>query len=413
MTEKDFDEFIRKAASSNLTPDECFNWENMNIPIPKRKRRAPFFLFFFLGLGAFCLWGVLYYVLNSSKAQTAKRISISNEKYDLHILDYSEVTNDIDLDSKEKRAQNNTYYEAEVESVSSNTKTNEWKFRSKPLSVDKLGSNSEVVSEAVLFDSVTVDTEGNVKSSTNTRSKEILSFKEVEYRTFDRFYFDLPLRPMNGLKLDKRLNYWFVRAGALTHRNLILDSEFTDVNFGRTSTGFFVGLSKHYSLRRKWFLETGFAYSRLNHFYQGEKDLGYFNDIGAAERISSRRIIRHNNLVEIAEVQLGIGKVISLAENFQFLSSIAVFPGVVTRRAGRVFLPNESMPISIEEATNGFPFSFSSELMLGLQYQVKENVGIGLVAGNKYYFTSVPILTERHKPHVISLGLSVRVSIDG
>lgn len=49
--------------------------------------------------------------------------------------------------------------------------------------------------------------------------------------------------------------------------------------------------------------------------------------------------------------------------------------------------------------------------MLGLQYQVKENVGIGLIAGNKYYFTSIPILTEKQRPSIMSIGLSVRMSV--
>jgi len=175
----------------------------------------------------------------------------------------------------------------------------------------------------------------------------------------------------------------------------------------------FITISKHHSLRRNWFVETGFTYSRLNHFYQGEQDLGYINDISAAERVSSRRIIKHNNLIEIAEIQLGLGKTVPLKENLRVLSSISVSPGFVTRRAGRVFLPNESTPISIEEATDGFPFSLSGELMLGLQYQVKENVGIGLVAGNKYYFTSIPILTEKQRPNIMSIGLSVRMSVGG
>jgi hypothetical protein len=411
MTEKDFDEFIRKAASSNLSPDECFNWENMNIPIPKRKRRAPFFLFFFLGLGALCLLGGMYFFLNSTKVQTAERISISNEKYDLHVLDSSKIVNDVDLASKKEMTKDITNQDSKFDSRSINTSIKENTLPTKPQVVAYMDSNLDVVTEEALTKGVRVGTKKNVTPDINTSVQEILSLEEVEYRMFDRFYFESPVLAMNYLKPERRLNYWFVKGGVLTHKNLIEGNEFTDTNFGRNSSGLFIAISKHHSLRRNWFLETGFTYSRLNHYYRGEQDLGYINDISAAERISSRRIIKHNNLIEIAEVQLGLGKVISLAENFQFLSSISVLPGVVTRRAGRVFLPNESTPISIEEATNGFPFSLSSELMLGLQYQVRENVGIGLIAGNKYYFTSIPILTEKQRPNIMSIGLSIRMSV--
>jgi hypothetical protein len=413
MTEKDFDELIRKAASSNLTPDECFNWENMNIPIPKRKRRAPFFLFFFLGLGALGLLGGIYYFLEFSKAQTAQRISVSNEKYDLHILDSPIVVNDIDIGSKSGVSKDITHQDSKFESRSFNTRMKRSTLPATSELVAYTDSNLDVVTEESLTKGVTVSTKKNVTPDTNTGTQEIRSFKEIDYRMFDRFYFDSPLLSMSYLKPDRRLNYWFVKGGALTHKNLIGGNEFTDTKFGRNSSGLFITISKHHSLRRKWFLETGFTYSRLNHFYQGEQDLGYINDISVAERVSSRRIIKHNNLIEIAEIQLGLGRTIPLKENLWVVSSISVSPGLVTRRAGRVFLPNESTPISIEEATDGFPFSLSSELMLGLQYQVKEKVGIGLIAGYKYYFTSIPILSEKQRPNIMSIGLSVRKSIGG
>jgi hypothetical protein len=411
MTEKDFDDVIRKAASADLTPDECFNWENMNIPTPKRKRRKLLFIFFFFGLGTLCLLGTIYYFLDSSKVQTAQRILISNKEYDPHILDSSIVENEDISDSKIEKYKVVTKQDAKAASRSLSTKINEGKLRTKSLSIGYVESILDAVPEEGLFDGVSVGAENNVIPSINTSVKETLSFEEVEYRMFDRFYFDSPALAMNYLTPDRRLNYWFVRGGILTHKNLIGGNEFTDTNFGRNSSGLLIAISKHHSLRRNWFLETGFIYSRLNHFYQGEQDLGYINDISAAERISSRRILKHNNLIEITEIQLGLGKGIPLAENFQFISSVSVLPGVVTRRAGRVFLPNESTPISIAEAANGFPFSLSSELMLGLQYQVRKNLGIGIVASNKYYFTGIPVLTESQRPYVMSIGLSVRMSI--
>jgi hypothetical protein len=411
MTEKDFDEFIRKAASSNLSPDECFNWEHMNIPIPKRKKRRSLFMFFLLEIGALLFLGGMYCFIESSKIQSARIIAASIGENLPHILGSYKVENTGNSLTTPRKSNNDYVTEEDTDLISVRTKSNESNLRSASVSLSYLVPDNVKWPVESLNNDTYSDRVDIITTENTTIRNETTSFEKIEPRSFDRFYFDSPVLSTNKLKPDKRLSCWFVRAGVLTYKNLIVHNEFTDTYFGRSSSGLFVAVSKHHSFRRNWFLETGFTYSRLNHFYRGAQDLGYINDISASQRISSRRIIKHNNLVEIAEIQLGLGKVIPLHQNFQFLSSISVLPGVVTRRAGRVFLPNESTPISIEENTSGFPLSLSSELMLGFQYKMMQNIGIGIIAANKYYFTRIPILNEKQQPYILDVGLFLRIDI--
>jgi cytoskeletal protein RodZ len=429
MDNTEFDNFIKAAAKKELEAAPFLNWENMNIPVKKRKNRFAFLWFFLLLLLGFAgAWG-----WNSSvKGETEKDVSNST------LTEPHSQSERKELSSAAQVSPSGSFPESEISDIdqmnaSSSTsiapimaENESSRFSSSVKNNKQYPNHFPKEIETDRFEANGTDTRKTAMPLPESRSLEevnaafngrALSLEKIP----TRFPVSVPTHdsvlqfsnaPMLPLTLP--VQEWQLSAGFNSYRNQLASSGSSSKDFGINSFGQSIAISRLRPIKKQTHLILGLRYTGLHHYYQEVRDLGYESDLNAGQRITNQYVLRHHNRHHLIGLDFGLSHAIFITHRLQFYLQGEMSPLLSLASRGKLFAPGEADVIELSNDNNSAEFLFSGSLGIGVNYAMSKNTQLIFGPSFTHYFNSFQLasgLDESIKPQILTLNLGFRRSL--
>ena len=427
MDNKDFDKYVREKMDKELSSPEFLNWDKMDIEIPRKKKRR-FWIIPLVFMGVAIAFFLVRYVQNqvqgtdsitSSQAPATPINDTSYENVTTSISSLSDKSenkkeflayNILNADAPsaggqdyngplptKKRDQPKRKNRSQVSDVSSakesldlrsdkeNSEVRSYK-ESSGLRLDKertnLGSSNDKSKGDADKESSEVRSDQE-KPSSKARLLPALLLKEINQPITiqhskagilnDSIWVEEPLQSKNNV--EKRWNFknelQFTFGWNVTQPQLASNSEDTYFKTLASATGESydnsVSILWNRKLTKSLRLKLGSTWLRLNQTFDYEKDLGFTDDFSTLTRTYSKRVVHHNNQIDILELNIGL----AYSQRISTQSSLRVFghfnSGMEIMNRGKT-IDGDNEIVSYDRASNN-KLAFS--LSLGVDYKLE------------------------------------------
>lgn len=445
MNDSDFDKFIRESAKTDLDVPDGLNWEQMNIPLPeKKKKRRPFFLLF-IGFGVLIcsvLFGIYF---SQSKDAISKKIepiapsTLSNKNNTTPTSDQltiqeataNESINEVRNSSLEKQINKPKINEKNV--VNSDIK----RKASNPLQTNKYKANtlqtSSIDKDATLKNESLKPTDIGMPG-TQTESIKMPAFDKPKNEALSEIFAQIntlnikpfsdnvepfvaklpPLTDNNLLNNDKEKNKLFSvsLSYGVNQSDLMFDNAENDISAlkaaSQKSFGDQISVDLKYSFFKQNFITAGVRYQKLFSEFMANEDLGAGFNSATNQIVYKNRRVFHNNNFQYIALNAGIGTKLYISKNFGSELSLNFSPNYRIKSSGRL-LDEELSIITIEEQQADAKLFFNAGASANLFVKMKNN----------YFFigcsfdrtlTDTKVLTNSQltiKPQILSLNIGL------
>jgi len=418
MDNKDFDKYVREKMDKELSSPEFLNWDKMDIEIPRKKKRR-FWIIPLVFMGVAIAFFLVRYVqdqaqgVDSITSSQAPSSPINDTSYDYATTSISSLS-DKSENRKEFLANNISNADAPSAGGQDYNGTLPTKKREQPkkknrsqgsdlssakksldLRSDKESSGLRLDKERTNLGSSNDKSKGDAdKESSEVRSDQekpsskarllpALLLKEISQPITiqhskagilnDSIWVEEPLQSKNNV--EKRWNskneLQFTFGWNVTQPQLASNSEGTYFKTLASATGESydnsVSILWTCKLTKSLRLQFGSTWLRLSQTFDYEKDLGFTDDFSTLTRTYSKRVVHHNNQIDILELNIGL----AYSQRISTQSSLRVFghfnSGMEIMNRGKT-IDGDNEIVSYDRASNN-KLAFS--LSLGVDYKLE------------------------------------------
>ena len=427
MDNKDFDKYVREKMDKELSSPEFLNWDKMDIEIPRKKKRR-FWIIPLVFMGVAIAFFLVRYVQNqvqgtdSITSSQAPATPINDTSYENVTTSISSLS-DKSENKKEFLANNISKTVApssegqdyngppptkkgdqpkkrnlsRASDVSSAKESLDLRSDKESIEVrsDKESSGLHLDKERTNLGSSNDKSKGDAdkessevrldqeKPSSKVRLLPALLLKEINQPITiqhskavilnDSIWVEKPLQSKNNV--EKRWNFknelQFTFGWNVTQPQLASNSEDTYFKTLASATGESydnsVSILWNRKLTKSLRLQLGSTWLRLNQTFDYEKDLGFTEDFSTLTRTYSKRVVHHNNQIDILELNIGL----AYSQRISTQSSLRVFShlnsGMEIMNRGKT-IDGDKEIVSYDRASNN-KLAFS--LTLGVDYKLE------------------------------------------
>ncbi|MEM1001867.1 MAG: hypothetical protein AAGH46_04380 [Bacteroidota bacterium] len=438
---KQFDDFIKKNTQKEIQVPDELSWDNMNIPIPKKKKRRflPFFLLclgFLIGVGATLFW------LTKQDAHNTSTISQAN--FQTSIPEQIPTTSH-SIEASTATTTNNDVQEEKIESIENISKGADFNIKLKKeapqASTAKKNSKHNILNSTTIL---------NKEQHPRLISKEELvetDFSENKYNnnlndplllptcpklgivnshldslaTINRL--PISLLPLKTRSLPKsnnsdkiieptspsRLSIYFASGYLRTNNHYKKGPQTETLSTAETTGhGMALNLGIRFKLNKTLFLTSEFSYQKLSSFFMYTENLGTETDPTQFKQVTRLRHICHNNSIETLGLNIGLGKDFLLGRQWGSQMILAFSSNYQLKSNGRMI--NDDLSV-YDMSNHQYPerIIYNLHLSTGAFFQFKKFKLIGSIAWQQG-LNSVRLLDNsdlEFSPSALNLSLGI------
>lgn len=389
MSNQDFDKYMQDNLGEELTPPDSLNWDNMDIQLPpKRKRRIFILPIIVLGASALLYFGIGLLQPGGSMLSIADlplpQIALSES------LTASQANTTLSTTSKEEPVE---HLSVAIESVVEETRdvsttdqlhaSSEESFSSPATTTSNSSSAAATLSATVTDASVSAF----VKENSPLSLLSGLGIDQLAGNTSAGLYENLPnvdsireaLSRMAATQAKTKNQLQFTYG--MTWTQPVFNASSSDYltqleNTTTAATNSIISMGWNRQLNRQWMLQVSGTWLRMHHTFDYEEDLGFEDDFDNLIRTYFRRIVHHNNTLDLVELNVGFAyqQPLALRSKLRFYAQLN--PGLVLSHTGRTLNQKGEVVSFTTEQRSGLAFNAG----VGLDY-VYQLENISLVAG--------------------------------
>ena len=413
MKSSDFDKYIKDNSTSNLSAPDELKWENMDIQLPKKKKRRfyPIVLALFIGVAG----GLTGLYFNSSEI-TSKTNPIV-EQIENSSVDYSSTENidQSEITFVENKDKSNT--------APKKDKTTIGKSIEKSTIMSLVENNSNSISTQLALNQTPIKTAATIEKETSKNqllvSPELEAIKsEIEFEQSKILLPQLPDLQVSKIqeKNKKTKGSLMIFAGVNFTQNQFHSNNPTYSQSLEQATldawGQSLSLKKYFPIRNSFFFVGGASYHRLHSTFDYSKYLGFTDASsstpGQVERIHRTRIVHQNNYQEFAELNLGLGKQIPISRHFTVDLSVGMNPSYKISERGMTIDELENL-VSLHDL-NRRTFNLSANANLNFNYNFNR---FSLIAGGRYakFLSNISSIEKNNvtnRPSIFNLNFGIQ-----
>lgn len=422
MENSDFDKFIQSNTQKELNVPDGLDWENMNIPLPEKKRKKRFFFLILWGmLGLVAISGVwaYFYITESTTIHTttsSKKASINKEQTILNTKeDIKQQTILKQTDNTTNNNNNITKLKPSAFNIKNNDNLPPSDFNLKPIensSIVLKKSNegqstlgtSTIKVEATSQPDIKIPSKPTVLIS-NIRTLKIQLGSSVE----PLLNIDLPIYyPLKTPPHKKKmlLLSFGLNSTQSNYKDGLQTEALTNAEEAAWGTSFQVLFQ--YEFKKELFSSFGLGYHRLHNTFTFREDLGSIINSIQQQKIYQTRYVFYNNFFDFVELKIGGGKNFSFGNNWGSQIAIHINPSYKVNSTGRTLNDGESI-ITIEDFDAQQKLFWNASADWKLFYKIKGN-NIFVGASYARSLNSIKFLENsdlKFAPQILNLNLGV------
>ncbi|MFK8009542.1 MAG: hypothetical protein AB8H03_24485 [Saprospiraceae bacterium] len=421
MENADFDKFIKSNARKSLDVPEGLDWDNMNIPLPPKKKNRKFF--FLLWFGLFFLIGGAFIYLNIATTTANEEIEnitqLKNEK----------INSKIEFEASEKVEIPQPPSSSSIEIIDSKNITNTLPIISSSKTI--IEEDSKIASDLIikslsLIDSTsekTLEIESVLAIQTNkpfasldqksqinlVGIQSINSLIEIPIELKKELslptYFELPLKTLDDNKLSLSLSFG-VNTFLSNYRSGSQIDLLKTADNQAIGTSYNLGLQ--YQLKKGFFTTIGVSYQNLHHTFSYREELDPILDFTQFQQINRTKKVFYNNYSQIVELNIGGGKSFFFGKNWGSQIALNINPALKIKSTGRTLNDDKSI-IDIEDFAVDQKLFISAGAEVRLFYKIKNN-HIFTSLGYKHALSNLKLLnnsTLTLQPQILNINLGI------
>lgn len=433
MENSDFDKFIKSNTRKSLDVPDELDWENMNIPLPLKKKNRRFF--FLLWGGLFILVsGSLVYLNNPKNPETEQtknytqlqneKVNSNLEKINIEIEEKLEIPFNHSLKNNENKNITNT------RPIDSPSKTFSEENLKTGFEKDLASAPELKVESFIIADSANQKTEEGESLPPKYISNSTPSINQLDLINLVEIQglFSLVELPSDE-KRELKIPTYFKNPTDNSNNNLknsklsvylsfglnTFQSNYSDANqisslesAENQAIGNTLNLGLQYQLKKEFFATLGFSFQNLHHTFSFREELDPVLDFSQFQQINRTKRVFHNNYTQLVELNIGGGKSFSFGKNWGSQIALNINPSLKMKSSGRTLNEEESI-IDIEDFAANQQFFLSAGAEVRLFYKIKD-YHFFTSFGYKHALSNVELLnnsTLTLQPQIINLNLGV------
>ncbi len=421
MENADFDKFIKSNSRKNLDVPEGLDWDNMNIPLPPKKKNRKFF--FLLWFGLFFLASSTFIYLNVAKTTTNEKIKNITQ------LENGKANSKMEFETIEKVKISQSPFNSTFETIDNKNITNTRPSISSSnniIEVDLKPSSDLIFKSFSLIDSTSekaLDIESLLPMQTNELPtsqdqkvqinlvgiQSVYALIEIPFEKKKELnlpiFFKLPMDNPKDKKLSLSLSF-----GANTFLSNYRSGEQVDLLRAAEdqAIGTTYNLGLQYQLKKGFFTTIGISFQNLHHTFSYREILDPIIDFTQFQQIKRTKKVFYNNYSQLVELNIGGGKSFTLAKNWGSQIALNINPSFRIKSSGRTLNDDKSI-IDIEYFAADRQLFISAGAEVRLFYKIKSNQ-IFTSFGYKHAFSNLKLLnnsTLTLQPQIININFGV------